>query len=534
MNPVALIPDPGEPVQWHVPAAVGDGWISLTPPAEIPNIDNTDHTAVDPKTSEAGRRAATVDDLRSKLAVDREFTAVKRRHEQIRHVQTVQHRVAIANATEWSTAVERARRERARDAAEATELAQLHRWAARSGERARIRADIQRSAEMRALRVAQVRKYTMLVGFPVMVGFAAISTPGVQAGMAHLLNLTTGSVGWWTAWAVEPLLIAVATSIIVVKSVLKMSGGLTDWRADAAKWGALLFSIALNMLGGWTGNSDKLTALGEGLSHSVGAIGAAVTAWLIGVIVDYASKATPWQDAPRLTDLGLLPTAAGDVLTPQPMTPVGTDPDRHVIGIAPAVTGMPATVAPVPVTPADAPTVTRTAPFAVTPAVTTDAVTDEPAPTVTDTTGRAVTDTTSDDADGDTPTVTPTRTVTAKKPSTDLVAVRPLPDDLIDPRLRDWTVEQRCDYAADKARQIVAGGGTKKEGMRVFLLLCMALGVDPAGTWMAKAVGSAQSLARTNKPRWLAELAVADAEQILLAEHNRIVAEVTSRGDVRG
>ncbi|TDB87203.1 hypothetical protein E1091_15925, partial [Micromonospora fluostatini] len=228
---------------------------------------------------------------------------------------------------ETSTSRRRARRERDRDETEGAELAALYRRAARSGTRARIRADIQRSAEVRALRVAGVRRYALLAGLPLVAGFAAYSTPGVQRGMVTLLGLEKHSAGWWAAWAVEPLLIAVAVGIILAGSVLRMSGGQTDWRAGVAKWGALSFSVLLNLLGGWTGQHDRVAAVGEALAHSVGAIGAAVVAWLIGVLVDYASKAKPWADAPRIADLDLTAPlvthpapAAADALPALPVT----------------------------------------------------------------------------------------------------------------------------------------------------------------------------------------------------------------------
>ncbi|MFG1846804.1 RodZ family helix-turn-helix domain-containing protein [Micromonospora carbonacea] len=183
------------------------------------------------------------------------------------------------------------------------------------------------------------------------------------------------------------------------------------------------------------------------------------------------------------------------------------------------------------VTPPQTPTVTRQSPTPVTPHTVTIDGDATPATVTSDATADAPTITvTAADA---TPAAVTRRPVTVRRTSTDVAVVRPLSRDLLDERVRDWTVEQIRDYAAGKARQIVAGGGTKREGMRVFLLLCMALGVDPAGTWMAEAVEGAQSAARTNKPEWLAELAVADAEQILLAEHQRIVAELADGGDVR-
>jgi len=67
--------------------------------------------------------------------------------------------------------------------------------------------------------------------------------------------------------------------------------------------------VALNMLGGWStsvdGWSDVPGAVGEALGHAVGAVGAAGTAWLIGVLVDYTAAARPWDGAPRLADLDL-------------------------------------------------------------------------------------------------------------------------------------------------------------------------------------------------------------------------------------
>ncbi|MEV6693350.1 helix-turn-helix domain-containing protein [Micromonospora sp. NPDC051196] len=243
--------------------------------------------------------------LAARLAAERAVIDVQRTDQRERRRLSAEHKAALADITEQATSRRRARRERDRDETEGTELASLYRRAARSGTRARIRADIQRSAEVRALRVAGVRRYTLLLGLPLVAGFAAYSTPGVQRGMVTLLGLETGSAGWWTAWAVEPLLIAVAVGIILVKSALRMSGGQTDWRADVTKWGALSISVLLNLLGGWNGEHGPAAAIGEALAHSVGAIGAAVTAWLIGVIVDYASKARPWDDAPRLADLDL-------------------------------------------------------------------------------------------------------------------------------------------------------------------------------------------------------------------------------------
>ncbi|MFI6228656.1 hypothetical protein ACIBCR_15245 [Micromonospora echinospora] len=543
-TPNTLSPIPGEP---HEPAT---GWIPPTPKIEIFDYQEP----ADPDTTQdeqpTKKRRTTIADLKQRLAHARDVAAVKRHDKQLRHVQAVSHRVTMANATEWATTIERARRERTRDATGAAQLAELHRWAASEGERARIRADIERSAEMRALRIASVRRYTMRVGVPVMAGFAAISTPGVQKGMVNLLNLETGSVYWWTAWAVEPLLIAVATSIIVVKSILKRSGGWTDWRADTAKWGALLFSVALNMLGGWNGDGDTMKAAGEALGHSVGALGAAVTAWLIGVIVDYASKAKPWDGVPRLKDLGLVPTVTRDTVTGELVTPSG---DTPAVGdadtrqaVTAAVTETPAVTA---ATPADTDTTSVTADRQPSPsprpAVTVPAATPTRRHTVTApivykrvtvtqaATSDAVTDTDADAATGDADaTVAP-----SPKPATDVTAagkVRPLSRDLIDARFRDWTVEQIEEYAAERARAVAAETGNKTAGMREYFLACLALGVDPKGSVMARVVGiKGEGLGRSKAKQWHGELAVADAEQVLRDAHATIAAEVAAGGDGR-
>ncbi|WP_433530360.1 hypothetical protein ACQPYA_30045 [Micromonospora sp. CA-263727] len=241
--------------------------------------------------------------LRSRLAGERALVDARREDTRARRAQDAEHRIALADVDERSAAVSRARRERARDAEETAALAALYRRAARDGERARIRADIGRSAEMRALRVALVQRVTLLAGVPILVAFGAWSTTGVQAGVARLLSLDGGSPGWWAAWVMEPALIAVVALIIIGRAVLRSSGGDTDRRADVAEWTALSMSLALNMAGGWHGSGWD--ALGAALAHSLGPIGAAGTAFLIGVFIDYATNARPWQGAPRLADLDL-------------------------------------------------------------------------------------------------------------------------------------------------------------------------------------------------------------------------------------
>jgi hypothetical protein len=263
-------------------------------------------------------RPGSAEHLAGELAERRAVIDVRREDTLVRRALDAEHQVAMADVEEQAAAAARARRERARDAEEATALAELYRRAARSGARARIRTQIQGSAEMRALRVARVRSATLIAGGPILAAFAAWSTAGVQAGVVRLLGLADGSAGWWAAWAMEPALIAVVGLIIIARAVLRSAGGDTDRRADWVERAALGTSLLLNIVGGWDTTQDLgtwqgvLAALGAMLAHSVGPIGAAGTAYLIGLFDSYVSAARPWKGAPRLAEMNLdMPAAAG-------------------------------------------------------------------------------------------------------------------------------------------------------------------------------------------------------------------------------
>jgi hypothetical protein len=262
--------------------------------------------------------------LRTQLASDRALLAARREDDRVRRSQAAEHRRALADVAESDRTAARARRDRERDAAEQDNLTGLYRRAARSGVRARIRADIQRSAEMRALRVARVQSVTLIAGVPVLVAFGAWSTTGVQAGVARLLGLTAETPAWWASWLMEPALITIVALIIIGRSVLRSSGGDTDWRADLAEWTALSLSLALNVLGGWHGG---LAGLPQVLPHSIGPLGAAGTAFLVGLFVGYAVNARPWLGAPHLADLDLIP---GVPIPVEVALPPAADPTRLV------------------------------------------------------------------------------------------------------------------------------------------------------------------------------------------------------------
>lgn len=248
------------------------------------------------------------EDLKRRLSVARAWSGLKRDHRVLSLQARVRHQLEVSKARAAARRDRRQRREEDRDAAEASALADLHRRASVSGERARVRARIQQSAEMRALRVARVRTISLMVLLPVLVAFAAWSTAGVHAGLTMLLAIEAGSPMWVAAWVLEPALITIVGGLIIVRAVLRSSGGDLDWRATLAEWGALTVSIALNAAGHWPEGSS-LTAVVALIAHSIGPLGAALTAWLIGIIDDAVANAQPekknGERAPSLADLGV-------------------------------------------------------------------------------------------------------------------------------------------------------------------------------------------------------------------------------------
>lgn len=286
----------------------------------------------------------TAQQLAATLSADREILHTRRDHRVKARLDMVGYRDALARIREEAArrrderrlaraerrenaaAARAARREARRDRAEQRRLAELYRAAAVSGERARLAVAIRGSVEARQHRVDQVRTATLKVGLPVLAAFAAWSTVGVHAGVVGLLGAASGSAWWWGAWFIEPALIAVVAGVIVARAVLRASGGDVDWRAHVAHWGALAVSIMLNLAGHWPTafTGPEVTAA---IAHSVGPLGAATVAWLIGVMDDYVAAARPEEGARTLAELGVqrervaahAPAAAAEV--PGPASP---------------------------------------------------------------------------------------------------------------------------------------------------------------------------------------------------------------------
>lgn len=161
-------------------------------------------------------------------------------------------------------------------------------------ERAKLAADISQSAEARALRVQRTRTLTLAALMPVLVAFAGWSTAGVHAGAAAMTGAVPYSAMWWMLWLLEPALIGIVGWVILCRARLESSGGTLPEDANRIMWGCLAVSILLNTIGHWPSELSG-TAVGGLIAHSLGPIGAAMTAHLIGVIEQGIAAARPTE-----------------------------------------------------------------------------------------------------------------------------------------------------------------------------------------------------------------------------------------------
>ncbi|MGW8528478.1 MULTISPECIES: hypothetical protein [Nocardiopsidaceae] len=170
--------------------------------------------------------------------------------------------------------------------------------------KAKAAADVRGTAESRALRVSRTRALSLLVLLPVLAAFGIWSTAGVHAGVTAMTGTPENTPMWWALWLLEPALITAVGWIILCRSWLSTSGGALGEQADKIMAGALGVSIVLNAIGHWP---DALSWQGVGglVAHSLGPIGAATTAHLIGLIETAVTKAKPTEGAPLLDDLDI-------------------------------------------------------------------------------------------------------------------------------------------------------------------------------------------------------------------------------------
>src|SRR5690606_1589128 len=158
---------------------------------------------------------------------------------------------------------------------------------------ARTRYAVLQTGEARALRLARTRTAALAALLPVLLAFGPWRATGVPAGWGTLLSLARGSVAAAAAWLVEPALLGVVATVILVRAGRRSAGGDLDERATRIEWAALTLSIALNCVGHWPASRDA-TAFAALVGHALGPLGAAGTAYLISVIQDGISSANPW------------------------------------------------------------------------------------------------------------------------------------------------------------------------------------------------------------------------------------------------
>lgn len=201
--------------------------------------------------------------------------------------ERLHHREARAQVRAEARARRLARRARQR-------IDRLRQQAMLAGAAARTRHEVLQTGEARALRLARTRTVALAALLPVLLAFGAWSAAGVQAGMVTLLNLEPDSVAATAAWLVEPALIGVVATIILIRARLRSVGGDLDVRATRVEWAALSLSIGLNCVGHWP-DSFGATAFAALVGHALGPVGAAGTAYLISVVQDGISSADPWH-----------------------------------------------------------------------------------------------------------------------------------------------------------------------------------------------------------------------------------------------
>lgn len=281
-----------------------------------------------------GAPAVSAEHLEAELQQARQVAAVRRAHELASRTAEAEHGRNLADVAEAARRAERDRTVREDDADADADIAREFRRMRSAGTRIKLRSDMARSGEYRALRLEQLRALNLKVLVPVLLGFAAWSTTGVHDGAARLMGITSpGQAMWWALWVLEPVLIGAVVWVTIVRAHLASAGGRIAVRAVQVAAGALTVSVFLNLVDGAPGHRPEawsawLAMFAAMLAHVVGPSGAAATAHLIGLIDDSIADADPWHDAdgqpvPLLAEMDLqMPAAA-----PAPAVPPAADAD---------------------------------------------------------------------------------------------------------------------------------------------------------------------------------------------------------------
>jgi hypothetical protein len=218
------------------------------------------------------------------------------------------HSMSLAELSDEKTSLRAELRERRADRREERQLAELARRASVSGARAKVAHDLYDSGEIRDLRIRKTRKISLLVLIPVMIAFAYWSTVGVHTGLVKLLGIGPSDPMWTGTWFVEGAIMTIVVGIIIVRAILRSAGGDLDWRATVIEWGMLSTSVSLNLAGAWP-EGGLLEGAAATIAHSIGPVGAMITAVLISIIDDAVANAKPFEGRKSISDPAILQAA---------------------------------------------------------------------------------------------------------------------------------------------------------------------------------------------------------------------------------
>lgn len=256
----------------------------------------------------------SAEDLARDLGEKRAASDTRRSDELTRERSEAAHRRQRADLGVETRIEDLARAEREAEAVSAARVSRMYREALAAGERTRIESQIRRSGESRALTLEKLRALNLKVLVPVLTAFGAWSTTGVQDGAARVMHAAKDAPMWWVLWLLEPALLGAVAWIIIARARLASAGGKLEWKAELVGAGCLATSITLCVISALPKPGEHPTSgavIGNILAHVVGPIGAAVTAYLLGVVDRSISDADPWTDkgeaVPSLAKMDLRP-----------------------------------------------------------------------------------------------------------------------------------------------------------------------------------------------------------------------------------
>ncbi|GAA3037589.1 hypothetical protein GCM10017559_76840 [Streptosporangium longisporum] len=153
---------------------------------------------------------------------------------------------------------------------------------------------------------ARVRRTTTVMSMSAAVIALGVSSIGVQHSVAKGLKLAEGSIGWWAAFGVEPILSLPLLAAVTVQAYAAMRGRPVDRKSPEGRkvFKAEAFLLGMTLVLNcwpalqWTG-FDLLPLV----VHSLGPLGAVTAIWLLPTLWKILSVLPVGEDDDRLTGL---------------------------------------------------------------------------------------------------------------------------------------------------------------------------------------------------------------------------------------